>query len=67
MVIISISITNSTSIRIRLKNYADPSRRLLLAEVDSTLSTLRDLHNSSDHTKAESNSCFITHLKLFML
>ena len=40
------------------------SRRLLLAEVDSTL---RDLHNCSDHTKAESNSCFITLLKLFML
>ena len=32
------------------------------AEADNTL---RDLHNSSDDTKAEFNNCFIVHSKSF--
>ena len=32
------------------------------AEADNTL---RDLHNSSYHTKAEFNNCFIIHSKYF--
>ena len=32
------------------------------AEADNTL---RDLHNSSDDTKAEFNDCFIVHSKKF--
>ena len=32
------------------------------AEADNTL---RDLHNSSHHTKAEFNNCFIIHSKYF--
>ena len=32
------------------------------AEVDNTL---RDLHKSSYHTKAEFNNCFIIHSKYF--
>ena len=38
------------------------SRRVLSAEADNTL---RDLHNSSYHTKAEFNNCFIIHSKYF--
>ena len=48
-----------------MKNYADqggcyPPK--LKAEADNTL---RDLHNSSYHTKAEFNNCFIIHSKYF--
>ena len=48
-----------------MKNYADrggcyPPRPK--AEVDNTL---RALHNSSYHTKAEFNNCFIIHSKYF--
>ena len=48
-----------------MKNYADrggfypPKPK---AEADNTL---RDLHNSSYHTKAEFNNCFIIHSKYF--
>ena len=48
-----------------MKNYADrggcypPKPK---AEADNTL---RDLHNSSYHTKAEFNYCFIIHSKYF--
>ena len=42
-----------------MKNYAD---RGVCAEADNTL---RDLHNSSYHTKAKFNNCFIIYLKYF--
>ena len=48
-----------------MKNYADrggcypPKPK---AEADNTL---RDRHNSSYHTKAEFNNCFIIHSKYF--
>ena len=48
-----------------MKNYADrggcypPKPK---AEADNTL---RDLHNSSYHTNAEFNNCFIIHSKYF--
>ena len=48
-----------------MKNYADrggcypPKPK---AEADNTF---RDLHNSSYHTKAEFNNCFIIHSKYF--
>ena len=48
-----------------MKNYADRGgcySPKLKAEVDNTL---RDLHNSSYHTKAEFNNCFIIHSKYF--
>ena len=48
-----------------VKNYIDrggcyPPR--LKAELDNIL---RDLHNSSHHTKAEFNNCFVIHSKYF--
>ena len=39
-----------------MKNYADRG---------GCYNTLRDLHNSSYHTKAEFNNCFIIHSKYF--
>ena len=48
-----------------VKNYIDrggcyPPR--LKAELDNIL---RDLHNSSHHTKVEFNNCFVIHSKYF--
>ena len=48
-----------------VKSYVDrggcyPPR--LKAELDNIL---RDLHNSSHHTKAEFNNCFVIHSKYF--
>ena len=40
-----------------MKNYADRGG-VLSAEAEAD-NTLRDLHNSSYHTKAEFNNCFI--------
>ena len=49
-----------------MKNYPDlggcyPPQPSASAD----LNTLRDLHNSSYHTKAEFNNCFIIHSKYF--
>ena len=47
-----------------MKNYADRGG-CYIDNIDNTDNTLRDLHNSSYHTKAEFNNCFIIHSKYF--
>ena len=43
------------------ENYADQEGWITA----SVLNTLRDQHNSSHHTKAEFNNCFVIHSKYF--
>ena len=48
-----------------MKNYADRGGCYPLKPKAEADNTLRDLHNSSYHTKAEFNYCFIIHSKYF--
>ena len=48
-----------------MKNYADRGGCYPPKPSASVDNTLRDLHNSSYHTKAEFNNCFIIHSKYF--
>ena len=48
-----------------MKNYPDLGGCYPPQPSASADNTLRDLHNSSYHTKAEFNNCFIIHSKYF--
>ena len=48
-----------------MKNYADRGGCYPPQPSASADNTLRDLHNSSYHTKAKFNNCFIIHSKYF--
>ena len=48
-----------------MKNYADRGECYPPQPSASADNTLRDLHNSSYHTKAEFNNCFVIHSKYF--
>ena len=48
-----------------MKNYANRGGCYLPKPKAEADNTLRDLHNSSYHTKAEFNNCFIIHSKYF--